>query len=156
MRIAVVVVSTLLISAASAWADAPAHEFLDDAKALLVVGACAEGTTAAVKEDVYTAHCKAVRAAQDEYKTGWIAPAREFFAAHVPAAIPKTVDVSVRGGDLSTALTVFPDAEEITTLVARARRRSDGARQAEGQGDQDGARRPSRPSSSPSITRTSR
>jgi hypothetical protein len=34
----------------------------------------------------------------------------------VPAGIPKTVVYPFAGGDLSTALTVFPDADEITTL----------------------------------------
>ena len=114
MRSVLAVVTVLAVSSA-AHADAP-HEFLDEAKALLVVGACADGTTTVVKEEVYAAHCKAVRAAQDEYKTSWIAPAREFFAANVPTTIPKTVVYPFAGGDLSTALTVYPDADEITTL----------------------------------------
>src|SRR4051794_35840712 len=101
MRTALAAVCVLALSS-SARADAP-HEFLDDAKALLVVGACAQGTTAAVKADVYEAHCKTVKAAQDDYKTSWITPARAFFAAHVPASIPKTVVYPFAGGDLSTA-----------------------------------------------------
>src|SRR5690606_5649584 len=38
------------------------------------------------------------------------------FAEHVPADVPKKVVYPFAGGDLSTALTVFPDADEITTL----------------------------------------
>jgi len=100
---------------ASARAYAEPAELLDQAKALLVVGACAEGT-APVKAEVYAAHCKAVRAAREEYKEKWLAQANEFFRAHVPADIPKKVVYPFAGGDLSTALTVFPDAEEITTI----------------------------------------
>ena len=99
----------------AAHADSPPHEFLDEAKTLAVVGACAEGT-ASVKEEVYAAHCKTVRKAQDEYKTSWLAPAKEFFATNVPKTIPQKVVYPFAGGDLSTALTVYPDAEEITTL----------------------------------------
>jgi hypothetical protein len=108
----------LLAIGTIARADAPAqapHEFLDDAKALLVVGACADGT-APIKPEVYEAHCKKVRAAQDDYKTKWLAVASEFFRTNVPKNIPKTVVYPFAGGDLATALTVFPDADEITTI----------------------------------------
>ncbi|MGE0549042.1 MAG: hypothetical protein AB7O24_18725 [Kofleriaceae bacterium] len=108
----VIVVSAL----GRAEAQAPAHDFIAEAKALLVVGACAEGATPEVKPTIVATHCKKVRAAQDAYRTNWLAPAREFFAAHVPKDIPKVVVYPFAGGDLSTALTVYPDADEITTL----------------------------------------
>ena len=93
------------------------RDFIAEAKALLVVGACAEGEAPAdVKKDVAAAHCKNVRAAQDAYRASWIKTAREFFAANVPATVPTKVVYPFAGGDLSTALTVYPDAEEITTL----------------------------------------
>ena len=105
-----------MVWAAAAFADEP-RELLDEAKGLLVVGACADGTPpAGVKPEVVAAHCKKVKAAQEAYKTGWIAQAREFFAANVPASVPKTVVYPFAGGDLSTALTVYPNADEITTL----------------------------------------
>jgi hypothetical protein len=103
--------------APAAHADSPPHEFIEEAKALLVVGACAEGTPpATVKPALVDAHCKKVRAAQDDYKKNWLGVASEFFKANVPAGIPKTVVYPFAGGDLSTALTVYPDADEITTL----------------------------------------
>ena len=43
-------------------------------------------------------------------------PASAFFAAHVPKDIPKKVVYPFAGGDLSTALTVYPDADEITNI----------------------------------------
>lgn len=112
MHVAVAVV----LSASVARADSP-RELIDEARALLVVGACADGAPpAAVPAKTVEAHCKQVRKAQDAYKTGWVTPVREFFAKSVPASAPKIVVYPFAGGDLSTALTVYPDADEITTL----------------------------------------
>jgi hypothetical protein len=116
------VIAGIVLGAAAGAAAQPApppaapQELLDEAKALLVVAACADGAAPGVKPEVYAAHCKAVRAAQDDYKKQWLAPAVEFFKANVPAGIPKTVVYPFAGGDLSTALTVYPDANEITTI----------------------------------------
>jgi len=97
-------------------APAAGHDFLAEAKALLVVGACAEGPSPQLNAEIVAAHCKTVRAAQADYQKTWITVAREFFVEHVPATIPKVVVYPFAGGDLSTALTVYPDADEITTL----------------------------------------
>ncbi len=100
-----------------AQAESRPHEFIEEAKALLVVGACAEGQPpASVKPAALEAHCKKVRGAQADYKKNWLGIAREFFSKNVPAGVPKTVVYPFAGGDLSTALTVYPDADEITTL----------------------------------------
>lgn len=98
-------------------AETAGHDFIADARALLVVGACGEGELSArIKPAVVAAHCKKVRAAQADYKASWLVRAREFFRANVPATVPKVVVYPFAGGDLSTALAVFPDADEITTL----------------------------------------
>jgi hypothetical protein len=115
MRPSIVVFLVGLLSA-RAHAD-PGHDFIAEARALLVVGACAEGELPAqVKPALVAAHCKQVRAAQADYKASWVAKARTFFAANVPTSIPKVVVYPFAGGDLSTALAVYPDADEITTL----------------------------------------
>nr|HEX4317818.1 hypothetical protein [Kofleriaceae bacterium] len=114
---AVLAVAALGGSAATARADSTTpHEFLDDAKQLLVVGACAAGDVPEARKKIVDAHCSVLKKSQDDYKAKWIAPAREFFAANVPSTVPKTVVYPFAGGDLSTALTVYPDADEITTL----------------------------------------
>jgi hypothetical protein len=101
----------------SAAAEGAPHEFIDDAKALLVVGACADGKAPdSVKPELVAAHCEKVKASQEEYKKSWISIAQPWFEQHVPKSIPKTVVYPFAGGDLSTALTVYPDADEITTL----------------------------------------
>ena len=54
--------------------------------------------------------------AQADYNSKWVQPAREFFSVHVPKDVPKRVVYPFAGGDLSTALTVYPDADEITNI----------------------------------------
>ncbi|HEY6037943.1 MAG TPA: hypothetical protein VIV58_26870 [Kofleriaceae bacterium] len=111
--------SLLLVPAlfTQAGAAPPAHEFLHEGKALLVVGACAEGTPPeTIKPAIVEQHCKVLRKAQEQFKTDWMAKAGAFFAQTVPATVPKTVVYPFAGGDLGTALTVYPDADLITTL----------------------------------------
>ena len=95
------------------------HDFTVEGKALFIVGACGEGTSP--EAEVVPAarrkrHCDVVSKAQTEYGERWVSKARAFFAEHVPADVPKKVVYPFAGGDLSTALTVYPAAEEITTL----------------------------------------
>ena len=97
-------VSLVLVFVASPRAHADGIDFIADAKALMVVGACAEGTTEKVDPKIYEAHCKRTRIAVEDYKKRWLAPAREFFAAHVPAGLPRKVVYPFAGGDLATAL----------------------------------------------------
>ena len=108
--------SLLVLVAAGSSAHAQGVDFIAEAKTLLVVGACGEGTAPNIAPDVYAAHCKKVKGVQDAYAQKWLAPAREFFAAHVPPGLPRTVVYPFAGGDLGSALAVYPDADEITTL----------------------------------------
>jgi hypothetical protein len=117
--------AALILTASYARADSPpdGHDFTPEARALLVVGACADGTPPdGVTKAEIDAHCEPaakerhVKGAQDDYLTAWVKPASEFFAAHVPKDVPKKVIYPFAGGDLSTALTVYPDADEITTI----------------------------------------
>jgi hypothetical protein len=106
----------VVLLSATAYADPP-HEFIAEANNLLVVGACAEGTPPdTIKPAIVDAHCKVLKKSQDEYKSGWMTEADAFFAATVPTTVSKTVVYPFAGGDLSTALTVYPNADEITTL----------------------------------------
>ena len=93
------------------------HDFTPEAKALLAVGACGDGTVPEnFPKKLVEDHCKDIKKAQDNYLDKWVKPAGDFFATHEPKDIPKKVVYPFAGGDLSTALTVFPDADEITTM----------------------------------------
>ncbi len=97
-------------------ADRPA-QLLDEAKELMVVGVCADGTPTTVKPATIAAHCRAMHKMQAAYKASWQAHATAFFHDHVPNTVPKTVVYPFAGGDLGSALAVFPDADEITTIA---------------------------------------
>ena len=93
------------------------HDFTPEAKALLAVGACGDGKVPdGITTEQMTAHCDIIKKAQGDYTDQWVKPAREFFAVHVPKDVPKKVVYPFAGGDLSTALTVYPDADEITNI----------------------------------------
>ena len=93
------------------------HDFTATGKVLLAVGACGAGEVPAqFNKEQIKQHCEIVDKTQAEYKKSWVDTAKPWFAAHVPAKVPKKVVYPFAGGDLSTALTVFPDADEITTM----------------------------------------
>jgi len=95
----------------------PGHDFTEEARALLVVGACGVGTPpATVPAKTLAHHCEVITKAQADYLEGWMKKASAFFDQKVPKGVPKKVVYPFAGGDLSTALTVYPDADEITTL----------------------------------------
>ena len=75
-------------------------------------GAVPEGYS----EKLIADHCKKINAVQTEYSDRWVKLAKPFFAERVPATASKKVVYPFSGGDLSTALTVYPDADEITTM----------------------------------------
>jgi hypothetical protein len=116
MRLTPLVVAGLLAVPALAHADEPA-ELVSEARELLIIGACADGTPTKVKPEAIASHCKAMKKMQAEYKASWQANATAFFSEHVPKNIPKTVVYPFAGGDLASALAVFPDADEITTIA---------------------------------------
>lgn len=116
MRLLSLLAAGLLAAPATAHADEPA-ELVGEAKELLIIGACADGTPTKVKPEAIAAHCKSMRKMQAEYKASWQANATAFFAEHTPKNIPKTVVYPFAGGDLASALAVFPDADEITTIA---------------------------------------
>ncbi|HET7504689.1 MAG TPA: hypothetical protein VFK02_26890 [Kofleriaceae bacterium] len=94
-----------------------AHDFTPDGKALLAVGACGDlPAPEGFDPKLLAAHCEIIKKAQSDYLQQWVSPARSFFSERVPRDIPKKVVYPFAGGDLSTALTVYPDADEITTL----------------------------------------
>jgi hypothetical protein len=93
------------------------HDFTPEAKVLLAVGACGNGDVPEnFSKKLVEDHCKTIQKVQDGYLAKWVTPARAFFETHVPKDLPKKVVYPFAGGDLSTALTVFPDADEITTM----------------------------------------
>jgi hypothetical protein len=107
--------------AAPALAAPDPVEFADELTALSAVAAC-DGRPVPARFDAkaVAAHCKALDAIFAGYETRWAIPARPFFAELVPKDIPKKVIYPFGGADLLTALVVFPDLTEITSVSLEA------------------------------------
>ncbi len=65
-------------------------------------------------------HCKEMAQEYASYRKAWADQAAKFISALRPADLPKTVVYPFGGGDLTSALVVFPDATEITTISLEA------------------------------------
>lgn len=106
----------------AAWADANGTDFGAQAKLLYRTGACGtdDALPANIPAKTVTAHCKEMRELYVSYRRAWADKAGAFIKELVPATAPKTVVYPFGGGDLTSALVVFPDATEITTLSLEA------------------------------------
>jgi hypothetical protein len=120
MRLALV--AALLISSSAFADDASGTEFATQVREMFRVAAC--GSDDAIPERfsarTIDAHCKEMAEVYKSYKRAWADQAQKFIATLRPADAPKTVVYPFGGGDLSSALAVFPDATEITTISLEA------------------------------------
>jgi hypothetical protein len=66
------------------------------------------------------AHCRDMKEIYASYKKAWADRAAAFIAGLRPKGLPTTVVYPFGGGDLSSALVVFPDATELTTISLEA------------------------------------
>ena len=97
-------------------------DFAAQAKVLFRVSAC--GSEDAIPERFNAKsierHCKSMHDLYASYKRAWADQATKFIAALRPGDLPKTVVYPFGGGDLTSALVVYPDAQEITTISLEA------------------------------------
>ena len=119
MRVCVLVVLALT----SATQAAPrADDFTRPARELFRIAAC--GNDSAVPEQysrlTIDRHCTRMRRVYDHYRSTWVDAVKPFIAKLLPSDAPATVVYPFGGGDLSSALSVFPDATELTTLSLEA------------------------------------
>lgn len=94
------------------------QDFVADAKVLFRVVTCSDdsATPAGLDKATIETHCKRLRPLMQGYRDKYLAKAEPFFAALRPKELPPTVVYPFGGGDLLSALTTFPDAQEITTI----------------------------------------
>jgi hypothetical protein len=112
--------STLVLAAATALvatarAEPAPHDFTSEVRALHAAAACGAPPPAGVDAAVVAAHCKAVDAQVATWRSRFRDKAAAFFARQLGKP-PSTVVYPFGGGDLVTALVVYPDATEYTTL----------------------------------------
>lgn len=99
------------------------HDFVAQVKLLYRIAACGaseEPVPGGFDARAVTRHCKTMLKQVASYKQRWATPAAEFIAGLRPAGIPERVVYPFGGGDLVSALVVFPDAQEITTISLEA------------------------------------
>lgn len=108
---------------------APAHadpaagtDFGPEARVMFRVAACGseDPIPARFSTQAITAHCKQMAWIYASYKRAWADGAKAFIAGLRPKDLPRTVVYPFGGGDLSSALVVYPDATELTTISLEA------------------------------------
>jgi hypothetical protein len=121
-------VATVILTAALAW---PAHghaeprastDFGPQVRQMFRVAAC--GSDDAIAERfsarAIEAHCREMKEIYGSYKKAWADRATAFIAGLRPKDLPQAVVYPFGGGDLSSALVVYPDATELTTISLEA------------------------------------
>jgi hypothetical protein len=127
MRIlAPLLVLTALCAAAhaepSAAAPVAGTDFGPAVRALFRVAACGgdDAIPPRFSAKAITAHCKDMAEIYAGYKKAWATGAQAFIAGLRPKDLPTRVVYPFGGGDLSSALAVYPDAAELTTISLEA------------------------------------
>lgn len=97
-------------------------DFGPQARAMFRVAACNSDDLIPERfaAKVVERHCKEMTSLYASYKKLWADKAGAFIAELRPADLPKTVVYPFGGGDLTSALVVYPDATEITTISLEA------------------------------------
>ena len=97
-------------------------DFAADVQLMFRVAACGtdDPIPARFSAKMIDAHCREMRAVYAAYRRDWANEAQAFIAKLRPADLPTTVVYPFGGGDLSSALAVFPDAQELTTISLEA------------------------------------
>lgn len=98
------------------------HDFVAHAQLIYRIAACGHDgpIDPRFSRKVVKRHCLRMRRHFDRYSSRWGQRAGAFFAELRPRDLPDAVVYPFGGGDLATALVVFPDAREITTISLEA------------------------------------
>ncbi|HEX3763508.1 MAG TPA: hypothetical protein VHW23_32655 [Kofleriaceae bacterium] len=123
MRIpcAAIAVLTALLGAARA-EPAAGTDFGPQVREMFRVAACGsdDAIPARFSARPIEAHCKDMAEIYASYRKAWVDPAKPFIAGLRPKDLPRAVVYPFGGGDLSSALAVYPDATELTTISLEA------------------------------------
>jgi hypothetical protein len=123
MRAVGIVVCLLVFSVSVASAEQPKPTaFTDEVRRLFRLAACGgdDKIPERYNTKTITRHCKQLAEVYAAYKKRWVDKAVPFMAEVRPKDLPRTVIYPFGGGDLSSALAVFPDATELTTISLEA------------------------------------
>ena len=118
----VAVLLALLATAGSAAAGPNGTDFAPQVRAMFRVAACGsdDPLPAGFSQRVVDSHCKELAGVYASYRREWADQVQAFVAKLRPSELPSVVVYPFGGGDLSSALAVFPDATELTTISLEA------------------------------------
>ncbi len=116
------VLVTVSNTRALAQAQPAGDDFAAEVKLLYRIGACGNALPLAadLPKKAIDRHCASMKYRYTRYHRAWVDKAKAFIAPLQPADLPQVAVYPFGGGDLNSALTVFPDATEITTLSLEA------------------------------------
>jgi hypothetical protein len=122
MRTVLVLLALLVAGNARADSGSNGTDYGPQVRAMFRVAACGSDDAVPVRFSARTvdAHCKDMQEVYRSYKRAWADKAQAFIAELRPKDLTRTVVYPFGGGDLSSALAVFPDAEELTTISLEA------------------------------------
>ncbi|HEY1550545.1 MAG TPA: hypothetical protein VGG28_22105 [Kofleriaceae bacterium] len=114
--------AVFLVFGAAAGARADGTDFGPQVRTMFRVAACGGDDPVPDRfgAKLVDEHCSELRAVYKAYKKAWADPAQSFIAELRPQTLTTTVVYPFGGGDLSSALSVFPDATELTTISLEA------------------------------------
>lgn len=94
------------------------QDFIAEAKLLVRTAACHgdDELPEHISEKVVKAHCKRFTKRMAHFGEKFTPPMREFLEPRMPENLPPVVVYPFGGGDLISALVVYPDAPELTTI----------------------------------------
>jgi len=106
-------------------AQAVGPDYADEVKFLSRVVACdadvkSEAGATLALDPIIVKHCKELAKITDDYTGDWLKKAAPFFRQVVPASVPSVVVYPFGGGDLLTALAIYPNLTEITSVSLEA------------------------------------
>ena len=104
-----------LLASLLAASDPPGVEFISDVKPIFELVTC-QGTPDGLDAPTVDAWCVKQKRRYTSFSTRWGPKANSFLTPLKPPALPTTLVYPFGGGDLMSALQVFPEAEEITTI----------------------------------------
>jgi hypothetical protein len=121
--LATVLLTAALTAAPAAHAEpSPGTDYGAQARVMFRVAACGsdDAIPARFSARAVTAHCKEMAEIYASYRKAWADEAKSFIATLRPRDLPTVVVYPFGGGDLSSALAVYPDATELTTISLEA------------------------------------
>lgn len=122
MRTVFVLLALLVAGNARADSGSNGTDYGPQVRAMFRVAACGSDDAVPARFSARTveAHCKDMQEVYRSYKRAWADKAQAFIAELRPKDLTRTVVYPFGGGDLSSALAVYPDAEELTTISLEA------------------------------------